>query len=389
MKISTTENNRLEDVVPSWREHFVNSLANSEVERVLQDVAGSLPERVDTRELGQVGRITQVVRDSSVQRIRESILPTCLKWLCDQGHWKSDRADTRAMNEIGGSFQDVAPFEPALPVPTSTINPQAWVLPVAIGSALGPFALLPLMYLLKNSYDLLLYVGGILGAAGSIWLIGLVTSRPSILGGLETSAKWVGFATVPVAIWSGLRGRLIGWGRAGLSALGAWLVLKTVRPQTELPSRDTVLASLKCPVRGLLMHEADSVLARCWTHPDRLGRHDSSGPTCSELPGSVARSLTDLRSLVRNQSSETEDLVDAAEVLLQRFEDVGYKWIELVIGTPYGESLERLFNKYGMIDPGQPVEMLRPALCKKDSAGKPDIVVEPGMIRRVRNKGEA
>jgi hypothetical protein len=383
-----TDIERLEDVLPSWRGFFVNSLLNSAVEGVLQHVNGSLAESVDTGDSGQVGRIVDAVRYATIRRAREAILPACLRWLMDQGHWKSKCQGTRALNEIAGGIQNIAPFEPGLPAPAGTIEPHAWVLPAALGAALGPFAMLPLMFLLPNSREILLYVGGFLGAASLVGLIGYVASRPAMLAGLETGMKWVGIVAVPLVFWRGLRGRPIGWVRAAVSTLGAWLVLATVRPRTRLLSRDEVSGALKDPIRGIMMHEADMVLARCWSHPDRLGRVDPAGSMASELPRPISRAMRDLRTSIRNPSSTREDVVEAVEALLQRVEDVGYRWIEVARGTPYTKSLEPYFEKFGMIEDGQPVVMLDIALCKQDGVDKSLVVVEPGKLQRARNRGE-
>jgi hypothetical protein len=332
-------------------------------------------------------RLIQIVRDATVRRVQESIVPNCLRWLGDQGHWGNECSITRALNEICASLRDIAPSEPKLPAAAQGVRPQAWVLPAALGAGLGPFALLPLMFLLPNSGEILLYLGGILGSAGLVGLIGLVASRPSILAGIENGLKWAGIIVVPIAFWRSLRGRPFGWVRAAVSTLGAWLVLATVRPRTRLPSRDDVLAALRAQVRGLLLHEADMALARCWSHPDRLGRLIARGHMMAELSGSVWRSLGDLRTMVRDTTSTREDVVDAAEVLLQRLEDAGYHWIDVAWGTPYSESLEPYFEKFGMIEVGQPVEMIQSALCKQDGAGKSTVAVEPGMLRRAHHRG--
>ena len=275
-----------------------------------------LAEQVDTENADQLLRVSQVVRDATGRRFSESIVPNCLQWLGDNGHWGNQSAVTRALNEIRGPGREVAPFEPRLPAPTTTIKPQAWVLPAALGAGLGPFALLPLMFLLPNSREILLYVGAILGAAGLVGLIGLVASRPSISAGIESWLKWVGIVGVPIAFWRGLRGRPIGWVRAALSSLGAWLVLATVRPRTQLPSRDEILAALRDPVRALLLHEADIALAQCWSHPDRLGRRIDTGYTAGELSGSFWRSLRDLRTMLKDASATRDEIAEAAEVLL-------------------------------------------------------------------------
>jgi hypothetical protein len=379
---------RLEDVVPLWRAHFAETLAASEVKRVRQSVQGELAEQVDTEDPGQKDRIGRAVRDAVSRRVRESVVPACLRWLRDQEYWDPDSSEVRASNEIGGASAALTPFEPRLPAPTSTVRPHAWVVPAALGAALGPLVLTPLAVLLPRSLELVLFVGGVLGAGGLVGLIGMLASDPKLIASLESGLKWFGVVAVPLGLWRGLRGRPIGWIRAAVSTLGAWLVLATVRPRPRLPSRGEVVDALEGQIRGLLFHDADLVLALCWAHPDRVRRAGPGGSGGPGLAGPAHRAIRDFRAAVRDPGATREDLVESAESLLQRLEEVGYRWVEIEKGTRYSESLDPYFEKYGMVEVGQPVEMLQPALCKQDGEGNPVVVVEPGRLRRARNRGE-
>jgi hypothetical protein len=373
------KSDRLEDIAPRWRDYFAANLAGPEADRVRCRVEGVLTERVDPRDPTQVDRIAEVVRDEARRCALEMTLPAALDWLRDRQDWEGEVSGSRVLHELAGIREGLAPFEPALPVPDVRVEPTAWILPAAAGAAIGALALTPLSLLLLNSREVGLFAGGVLGAAGLVGLIALLLSRPGLASGL----KWAGRVGVPVALWAGVRGRPIGWLRAAGSTLGAWFLLGTVRPRAALPTRAEVLDPLDPQVRRLLIHDADLVLAWCWAHPDRLGRRD--GPPGDEVPplaGAVFRALRDVRAVVRDPASTRDDFADAAEALLQRLEDVGYRWIEVERGTPYDESMESCFRKFAMIAIGQPVEMLQPAL------GKDGIVVEPGMLRRVRSRGD-
>jgi len=364
-------------MVPLWRAHVAETLADSEAEKIRQDVEGLLDERIDTGDRDLVGRIGQTVSDAVARRIRESVLPACLRWFREQGHCWPEFSEVRALNEIRGAFSAVAPIVPGLPAPLSMVRHEAWALPAGFGAALGGIALIPLMVVLPLQLDVVaIFAGGIFGAAGLVWLIGWVASRPKIVAGLETGMKLGGIAGLPIVFWRGLRGRSFGLVRTAALALGAWLVLVTVRPRILLPSRAEVLANLDGPIRALLAHEADIALAMCWAHNSCLARPEA--PSAPALGGPIFRAIRDARCAVRGPSATRDDLVDSVEALLQRLDDDEYQWVEVDRGTPYSESIEPYFQKFGKIDIGQPVEMHQPALVRHD------VVVEPGMLRRVR-----
>ncbi len=190
----------------------------------------------------------------------------------------------------------------------------------------------------------------------------------------------MGFVALPVGLWRGMRGRPTGWIRAGVFTLGSWLLLGTVRPRTVLPSRAEVLATLDEQVERLLLQDADLVLAWFWAHPDRTEApsHQSPAPTAAELSGSVCDALGTLRDTLADHSSKQEDLADAVEALLQRVHEEGYEWKSIAHGTPYDTTMATFFSKYGMIDVGQSVETLKPAIVRNG------VTVQHGVIRRLR-----
>jgi hypothetical protein len=374
-----TKFDRLEDVTPEWRTYFSDKLAGAEVEQVRRGVEAVLPERVDVGDPVQLDRITVAVRDATRRRVRESVMPACLGWLRENGYWAEGEArENRALHEIAGALDGLAPFQPRLPTPVATVKNLSWVIPSAAGAALGAVALTPLSLLLLNSREVGLFAGGVLGAAGLVALVGVLASRPDLVGGLESGLKWVGFLALPVGVWRGLRGRPAGWLRATAYTLASWLLLGTVRPRTALPSRAEVLAALDDQLHRLLLHDADLVLAWCWAHPDRLKPTQPALSSMPSLSGSVCDALGALHATLDGRSSRPEDLADAAEALLQRVQEEGYEWRSVVRGTPYDVSMGSLFSKFGMIDVGQPVETLKPATVRGG------VAVQPGVIRRLR-----
>src|SRR5262249_49466118 len=157
-------------------------------------------------------RIAEAVRDAGRGFIRESVLPACLTWLRDRGYWaEGESSEARALAEIAGGLDGLAPFEPELPAPVATVKNRSWIVPAAPGAALGAVALTPLAYLLLGSREIGLFVGGVAGAAGLVALVGVVASKPEVIAGLEGGLKWVGFIALPVGLWRGVRGRPTGW----------------------------------------------------------------------------------------------------------------------------------------------------------------------------------
>ncbi|MGP0064116.1 MAG: hypothetical protein ACLQGP_11025 [Isosphaeraceae bacterium] len=375
-----TKFDRLEDVTPRWRAYFSENLARAEEAEVLQGVEAILPDRVNVGDPAQVERISEAVRVTRRRRVRESVIPECLAWLRENGFWKDGEArENRALNEIAGALDDgLTPFEPRLPVPVATVRNLSWVIPASVGAAIGSALLGLVFHLLFDSRPIGLFAGGVLGAAGLVAMVGVLASRPDIAAGLETGLKWVGFIAVPLGFWRGLRGQPLGWLRAGGYTLASWLLLGTVRPRVVMPSRAEVLATLGEPIYTLLLHDADLVLAWCWTHPARI---ETSGPASAMTPvlsSSVCDALGTLRVILADRSSALEDLADAAEATLQRIQEEGYEWRSVKRGTPYDQTMASLFSKFGMIDVGQPVETLKPATVRDG------VAVQQGVIRRLR-----
>ncbi len=374
-----TKFDRLEDITPAWRTYFSGELARAEEEAVRREVEAMLPDRVDVGDPGQVDRIILAVCDARRRRVRESVMPACLAWLREKGYWgQGESRETRAINEIAGALDALTPFTPKLPVPVATIKNYSWAIPSAAGAVIGAVALAPLTLLLFNSREIGLFLGGVLGAAGLVALVGLLASRPDIAGGLETGLKWFGFLAVPIGLWRGVRGRPLGWLRAAGYTLASWLLLGTVRPRVVRPSRAEVLAALDEQVRGLLVHDADLVLSWLWAYPGRLEAAESVAAGPEVLSASICDALGTLRTTLDGASPRTEDLSDAAEALLQRVQEEGYEWKSVARGTPYEMAMAATFSKFGMIDVGQPVETLKPAIVRDG------VAVQQGVIRRLR-----
>jgi hypothetical protein len=374
-----TKFDRLEDVTPRWRAYFSEKLAGAEQSQVRLGVEAVLPDRVDVVDPAQVERIVLAVVEARRGRVRDSVMPACVGWLREKGFWTEDEArENRALNEIAGALDELTPFEPRLPASVASVKNLAWAFPAAVGAGIGAIVLGFMSKLVFTTNEFGLFTGGILGAAGLVALVGVLASRPDIASGLETGLKWVGFIAVPLGFWRGLRGRPLGWLRAGAYTLASWLLLGTVRPRVVLPSRAEVLAALDDPIHDLLFHDADLVLAWLWAHPARLDPTETAAAMSPVLSGSVCDAIGTLRVILADRSSAREDLADAAESMLQRIQEEGYEWRSVERGTPYDLTMASLFSKFGMIDIGQPVETIKPATVRDG------VAVQQGVIRRLR-----
>jgi hypothetical protein len=160
--------------------------------------------------------------------------------------------------------------------------------------------------------------------------------------------------------------------------LAGSVLVYTLRPRTQLPSRGDCLESLTAQLRALLHHDADLILAWCWAHPDRAPAPPADTAVAATLPESVCAALTALRGTLKAGGVAPEDLQDAANALLQRFEEQGYEWQTIERGTPYAEGLAHAFDQFALIGVGQPVETLQPALLRRGE------VIKRGLLRRVR-----
>ena len=207
-----TKFDRLEDITPGWRTYFSDKLAGAEAEQVRRGVEAVLPERVDVGDPGQLEQDHRGgLRDASPPRpgIRHAgvsrVAPR--ERLLGRGRVAREPGDQRDRRVTG--WTDAVYSE----APGPGRHGEELLLGHPVGRWRGHRGgrAGPLTLLLFNSREVGLFVGGMLGAAGLVALVGVLASRPEIAGGLETGLKWFGFIAVPIGLWRGMRGRPLGW----------------------------------------------------------------------------------------------------------------------------------------------------------------------------------
>jgi hypothetical protein len=169
------------------------------------------------------------------------------------------------------------------------------------------------------------------------------------------------------------RGKSPGWLKRAAILLTQGLVISLVRPRVVGPSRADCLEALSESIRQRLRHDADLALAWCWAYPRPK---DEPAKVETGIPADVLQAIDSLRTICLFPSAGPEDVIGAAEALQQRVEEQGYEWLTVEKGTAYTELLATHFDIYGLIPPGQPVQMEQAAILRR---GK---VERRGLLRK-------
>jgi hypothetical protein len=369
---------RLEDLAPDWQKHAAG-LIEPALPDLVRKLSAELPEPVPVQSPEVLAKLAEAARQSARHFCEGQLLPACLAWLQANQHWPHREANMqRVRAELAAALEKLPKLQPVLPAPTSTLSPWGWVLPAGGGAALGALLLTPLSLLLLANREVGLFVGSVLGALGTVALLALLATRPRLLAAVRTSLATAGAATLAGGVWQAVRGRSYGWLKASGYFLAAWLLVLTVRPRHQLPTRGECAASLTEQLRALLQHDADLILGWCWSHPERLPPSPVNTVVTAALPEPVCTALASLRSALAAPDAPPEELQDAANALLQRVEEQGYEWKTIERGTPYMEGMAQTFDQFALISVGQPVETLQPAIVRHGE------VIQRGVLRRLR-----
>ena len=204
---------------------------------------------------------------------------------------------------------------------------------------------------------------------GLVTVVGLIANSSAVRAALTYALSLSATGALVGGVWAYWRQQqMTGWLRGALGLIVSWFVVVLARPRLSWPSRDSVVKQLQEELRAHLRHVTDLTLAWCWAHPQRQPQKGETGEKAGPepLPSSVCRSLGDLYVRMSAKDGATDGLQDAVEVLLQRFEDVGYEWKLVAAGAPFDETMNKDFESFARIEPGQPVRTRRPALLLDD-----------------------
>jgi hypothetical protein len=292
------------------------------------------------------------------------LLPQCLTWLREAKVWPDSAAlDEFVLRELVAALQQLPALELSLPEATPRLPVWSSAVAAGGGALLGMLLLTPLALLLVGQRDIGLCVGGILGSAALVTLVGLLAGAPQIRAAVSSVLLVSGTGSLVGGVWAYWRNQSTGWLRGSLGVLGTGFVVFLARPRLVWPARAEYLQRVRGQLVTHLGHVADLVLAWCWSHPGRLpaGPQGEKEPA-AHLSGQVWASLADLRTQLACADGAVDDLHDSVEELLQRFEDDGYEWKAIPAHTPFAEAMKEDFETVGLIGPGQPVRMRRAAL---------------------------
>jgi hypothetical protein len=357
---------RIEDVLPAWRRHIAPTLAKG------LDALARPPERGEVR----VGPAEAAAPAPDPRaELRERVVPACIEWLGQQGHWLNPAADlARVRAEVQSAVSQLpAPAEGA--AEAVEVPPHAWALPAALGAALGALALSPLTWLWLENRQVGLLVGGVLGAYALVRGLAALAARPRLRAVLNAALATAGAAGLAAGVWRAVRGRPAGLLRDALCLAGAWLLLASVRPRRAAPA-PAERAALRVRLERQLSSGADLVLAFCWSHPDRLPCPEQAvaqagGPLAQPAYAALAELHAELAG-----GGPPDGLCDGLRELFQRLEEDGFEWKSVPRGAAYDEAMREEFDALGLIRPGQAVRTRRAALRHRGR------VVHKGELRR-------
>jgi hypothetical protein len=369
---------RLEDLTSDWQKYSAG-LIEQAVPDLVHQLGPELPDPIAVQSPEVIAKVTETARQVTRRFGELQLLPACLAWLQANQHWPHREANMqRVQAELATALEHLPRLQPILPAPTSVLSPWGWVLPAGGGAALGALLLTPLALLLFGNREVGLFLGGVLGAVVVVAFLALLATRPRLLSMVRASLATAGAVTLGGGVWQAVRGRSFGWLKASGYLLAGWLLVYTLRPRVQLPSRAECVERLTEQLRALLRHDADLILGWCWSHPERVPPTPVSPTVATGLPEPICTALTSMRSALTGPDVQPEELQDAASALLQRVEEQGFEWKAIERGTLYAEAMTQEFDQFALISVGQPVETLQPAVLRRGE------VIKRGLLRRLR-----
>lgn len=172
-----------------------------------------------------------------------------------------------------------------------------------------------------------------------------------------------------------IRGKSSGFLRAAAWIAGISLLLLLVRPRKTAPSRDACREFLGVQIASALAHTVDLVLALCWHQSAQPGAGARPGGETPPLPETIADAIGVLHMTAAGDRAEEPHVKNAVSALLHCVRAEGYEWQSVPDGTSYDPALDERYACFGLVESGQPVEVLEPVRLWN---GKPD---KRGLLR--------
>lgn len=350
------------DLLSPWR-------AESETERdaIGARFAEELRQLIATEPLGAAGALsvtlTRKLTALLLQHVEQNILPACLNWLEEQGIWQSPDLKALAAADIKRALSVLLVPNFQHPAARVAAAPLGWLLIVMFGAIAGgaaaefaawSFALPP------DETGRRAVVSAALAAGVVAALAARALARPAQRAAFEAAAGARGFFRRKRAIKSALAQA----GDAG-STLLPLIFFYLLRPRLVPPSAEDRLINLQGQLRNELDSLTDLVLAFCLTHPDCRAAGATEDQASGEAPPlSLYEAVGMLEAGLARDPDSGGELREAAEELLQRFEDEGFIWQQAAPDARYDRDLEQDFRPYGLLEAGQAVTTRKPALYR-------------------------
>lgn len=260
---------RLEDAHRDWWSVCAKGIEEC-VHDVVLHLSGRLPDPVGPVTPDMVARLAEVngcLREWS----EKHLLSQCLTWMRETKRWPdSVPIDGCVPPELIAALQNLPNFEMSLPQPTFQVPAWSSAVAAASGAFLGMLLLTPLTLLLLGQREAGLFVGGIIGSASMVALVGILAKAPRVRVALAFALPLAAAGSLLGGLWSYWRGNSTSWLRASLGLLATGFVILLSRPQPRWPARDAYLKQVSKQMYPHLREVTDLVLAWCSAHPARL-----------------------------------------------------------------------------------------------------------------------
>lgn len=362
-----------------WRQRIgceAGPCAEETARELFDRLQGAPPEEVKGASL------TRIAHERARSWCADDLLPRLVDELVES---RPDSSDSNRYSRISAEVRsDVRKWMPevdlALPAPTLEISTWAWALVAFVGAVLGVMLVPRLMRLTWGDIEVGKLLGGPVGAAALVMLIAWLRSHPKLRSAIEKALAAGAVAAAVMSLWTGLRGRrrrgALGWLKtAGLFAV-AGLLLLVSKPRPRLNDEEAQQA-LSRQLGTLFRWYANITVLLL--HARLLGEEkkpESIG--VDRLFAGLSGGLQSL--LLAARSGDAPGALDGARQVLSELEAQDIKASLVDKGTLFDDSVARQFETFGIVEAGDPVEMLRPAWIAGEQ------VLLKGQVRRLRNR---
>ncbi|MEJ2388258.1 MAG: hypothetical protein P8Y27_13405 [Chromatiaceae bacterium] len=325
----------------------------------------------------------EVTTEALCRSIRAHLTPVFLDELLPEcASWTGHEATPCLIDDIAGLDAALQRMPAAFAVPASdpaatvpSVDPFRWLLLCLVGGFAG-------IMVIGTGDSIGANLGGVLGAAGAVAVVAYLSRSRAVRARLapHSGVNVGGKAPALELRKKGLLASIAKWPLRKAADVGIDLAARLVgllfTPEAErqgLP-RTEIAPAVEREFDAL----ATLAFLMCVVQQPRelAGVHEDAGLHVAE--NSVQRALTVLIRYLDKDPDDLETIRDMALELQQRLQDAGYAWQVIADGEPFREELLQAFRPFGLIEAGQPVQTLEPAVSRNG------VVILPGTIARLR-----